>query len=97
MISGASKTTLVKILPKKDQVLQGSHMFWLQADNTFPDLRTQLQTGAGWCLKATGWQIGRRYSLSDTFFLLLEQGMQPRASCQGGALPLSHCPIPENC
>lgn len=25
VISGASKTTLVKILPKKDQVLQGNH------------------------------------------------------------------------
>lgn len=57
VISGASKTTLVKILPKKDQVLQGSHMLWPQADNTFPNLRTQLQTGAGWCLSPCASQL----------------------------------------
>lgn len=45
MISGASKTTLVKILPKKDQVLQGSHMLWPPAHNSFPNLGAQLQTG----------------------------------------------------
>lgn len=63
VISGASKTTLVKILLNKDQVSLDKRSQAATcggpSSTQLPQPWAQLQTGAGWCLKAANWPIGR--------------------------------------